>query len=116
MARKKRDEIDWRERVRASVDALPESRASGGLKLIVDFLPSGYSALREAAKRRRMSRAAYVRRAVYAMVAYDLGLPVTDLLQRDPRVARETGLGISDPDGTKFGSWQIESMAGQEES
>lgn len=117
MARKKAPEIDWRERVRADVAALPARRVTdrpSSIKAQTDFLIGGYGLVLQAAKARRVSLPAYIRRAAYAMACCDLGIPLAEVLQRDPRMSRETGLSISDPQGDKFGPWEIEKLVGEE--
>lgn len=105
-------QIDPREVLRAEIAALPGKKRSGGTVVTVDFLPGAYGPVIAAAKARRMSVPAYVRRAAYAMAAHDLEIDVRELLARDPRVSRETNISIPDPDGTKFGSWVIIGLEG----
>lgn len=103
----------WRDSVRAALDSVPDARQNrrrGAEAVTTDFLPGGYGAIVRAAKARRLSLAAYVRRAAYAMAAHDLGLPLSDLIDRDPRMSRDTGFAVEDPDGTKFGPWEIERL------
>ena len=100
---------DWRESLIADVDALPvrrRDRRGVTTDHEVDFLQGPYSAIVRAARARRMSVPAFLRRAAYAVAAADLGIPVHDLIARDPRCARDTGLRIDDPDGVKFGPWE----------
>ena len=47
------------------------------------------------------------------MAAHDLQIPLTHLLERDPRMARDTGFSVPDPDGTRFGFWEIERLVGE---
>lgn len=54
--------------------------------------------------------AAYTRRAVMAFAAHDLGVPLSELVGHDPRMSRDTGLSMPDPDGKRFGAWEIESL------
>lgn len=54
--------------------------------------------------------ASYTRRAVMAFAAHDLGVPLSDLVGHDPRMARDTGAPMSDPEGKRFGAWEIESL------
>jgi hypothetical protein len=97
-------QIDPREVLRAEIAALPGRKGSRGTTVAVDFRSGAYGALIAAAKARRMSVPAYIRRAAYAMAAHDLGIDVRDLFVRDPRVSRET----------KFGSWAITGLAGKD--
>lgn len=104
------DREGWRDALAADVDALPirrRDRRGAVTDHEVDFLQGAYSAVVRAAAGRRMSIPAYVRRATYALAALDLGIDVHDLLERDPRCARDTGLRIDDPAGVKFGSWEV---------
>lgn len=99
----------------ADIDALPRTRRServNAVRMDVDFLLAPYSIIRAAAHERRLSVTAYVRRATYAMACHDLGIPLSEALTRDPRVARENGFGVDDPEGTIFGSWEIERLRG----
>lgn len=116
MPRRKKPEVDWRDIVRADVAALP--RSSGGDEMTVTVMapPSTMSLLRQAARARRMSVSSYVRRSAYAMACHDLQIPFAEVLARDPRVARETNLGVLDPDGTAFGRWEIDRLVGEEGS
>jgi len=100
----------------ADIDALPASRRNeraGAARVDTDFILAAYSIVRQAARERRMSVQAYVRRAVYAMACHDLGVPVTVAFEIDPRVTRDNGFGVSDPDGTRYGSWEIEHLRGE---
>lgn len=108
--------LDPRATLRAEIDALPSARRSrrpSATSITTDFLPGAYGAVLEASRVRRMSLQAYLRRAALAFAAHDLGIPVTDLLERDPRVARETGFSVEDEAGTRFGSWEIGSLVGE---
>lgn len=108
--------VGGKEAVLAAIAALPERRVSertDAIKSTVDFLSGAYGAVRLAAKIRRLSPAAYMRRAVLAMVAHDLELPLSDLIERDPRMSRESGFAVEDPQGTKFGQWEIERLVGE---
>lgn len=118
MGRRKEGVTDWRERMRADIAALP-ARDIGydhpdAIAVPVDFLMGPHGMLLGAARRRRVSVVAYVRRATYAMVAKDLGIPLAELTRRDPRMSRETGFGIRDPEATKFPGWEIEALAGDD--
>lgn len=97
----------------ADIEALPARRSGKREDLIQvqgDFLDSTYGIVAEAARERRMAVASYMRRAAYAMACHDLDLPLSDAFKRDPRVTRETGFGVLDPEGVKFGDWEIESL------
>lgn len=98
----------------AEIDALPAARGNRRRDVVViqtDARGAAHSVVLEAAKRRRLSIAAYVRRAAYAMAAYDLKIPLTEVLEIDSRMTRENGYAVDDPDGDKFGLWEIESIA-----
>lgn len=100
----------WQEALEADIADLPiRRRDRRGIVTDheTDFLQGPYSAIIAAAKQRRMSIPAYLRRAAYALAAADLGIPVLDLIARDPRCARDTGLRVDDPAGVKFGSWEV---------
>ena len=99
--------------MKAAINALPTSRTGKAQNLVktqTDFRVGPFGAVVLAAQGRKMSLSSYMRRAIYAMAAHDLGLPVSDLISRDPRVARETGFAIDDPDGVKFGPWGISAL------
>ena len=107
--------VDWRATLKAEVADLPLSTTSSVAEAIpctLDFLPGAYGVVQAAARARRTSVAAFTRRAAYAMAAHDLGLPLADLMARDPRMVRETGRPIADPEGRKFGTWEIEKLMG----
>lgn len=100
----------------ADIDALPGPRRNeraGAVRVDADFLLAPYSVIRQAARDRRMTTQSYVRRAAYAMACHDLGLPLLDVLAMDPRAARDNGFGVSDPDGSRFGLWEIEKLRGE---
>lgn len=103
--------------LRAEIAALPRvktSRRATTVTVATDYRLGAYGIVIEAAKARRMSVATYIRRAAYAMACHDLGVPLSDALTRDPRVARETGVAFSDPEGTRFGEWEIARLYGEE--
>lgn len=110
MGRKQRS--DWRDVIRADVAAMPQAKTDriGLNHITTDFRQAAYGMLAGAARMRRLSLAAYVRRATLAMVAYDLGIDFRQLLEVDPRVSRETGFPVNDPDGTLFGPWAIAAL------
>lgn len=100
----------------ADIDALPPPRRNeraGAVRIDADFLLAPFSVVRQAALDRRMTTQSYVRRSAYAMACHDLGLPLADILAMDPRAARSNGFGVSDPDGSRFGLWEIESLRGE---
>lgn len=98
---------DWRDIVRADVASLPsrgeaDERAAG-----TTFKLPLHRLLIVASRARKMSPGSYLRRAVIAMIAHDLGKPFAEVLSLDPRAARETGYPIRDEEGTAFGPWEI---------
>lgn len=108
-------EPDWKAALRANVADLPEQRARPRPEAVAmspDFLPGAYGAIVKAANARKLSPTSYVRRAALALAAFDLDIPLTDLLARDPRMSRQTGFGVDDPDGVKFGPWEIDGLSG----
>lgn len=65
--------------------------------------------IQRAAAQRGVATASYIRRAVLAMVAHDLQMPLEEVLEHDPRVAAmdSIGSGVSEPEGQLFGPWRI---------
>lgn len=97
----------------ADIEALPARRTGKRadiVKVQTDFVDSGHEIIVQAALDRRISIPAYVRRAAYAMACHDLDIPLSTALERDPRMARNTGLSVPDPAGNRFGPWEIESL------
>lgn len=108
---KREEQPDWKATLRAEIDALPSvggaMRSEGSVTCSTDFLPGAWGAIVHAARGRKITTNSYVRRAALALAAYDLGIPVTDLFERDPRVAKFSGVPINDPSGLRFGVWGI---------
>jgi len=103
--------------LRAEIADLPDRKGGdrrGATKGTTDFMPGALGMVIKAAKGRRMSLAAYLRRSALAMACHDLGVPLSDALKFDPRVTRESGFAVDDPDGTQFGNWEIERLYGEE--
>lgn len=102
----------------ADIDALPRS-ASGGprgsVQINTDIMIDAYSIIRAAAEDRRLNVSTYIRRAAMSLACHDLGLPVSEAISRDPRVVRDTGFRTTDPEGTKFGLWEIERLRGEDD-
>lgn len=97
----------------AQVNSLPTSRVSRhehAIPINLDVFPGAYGAIMQAAKTRRISVASYVRRAALALAAHDLNLSLRELVEVDPRMHRDTNMPIDDPDGRRFGAWEIESL------
>lgn len=106
---------EWVDSILAAVDDLPETRGGrpdGVFTVTADFLPGAAGAIQKAAVARRLSPTSYVRRAALALAAHDLGIPLTDILQRDPRMARPSGYPVPDPHGDRFGPWCITGLTG----
>lgn len=105
---------DWRDTVRADVDALLSDAPQVTRKYDTfagNIEPEAMAFVHRAAQARRMSTASYFRRAVMAFAAHDAGIPFSEILEIDPRVTRETGFGVTDIDGTGFGPWEILELA-----
>lgn len=101
----------------AAIAALPASQGGtrrNAVPVTADFLPGAAGLVQQAAKERRMSTVAYLRRAALAMACHDLEMPLSEALQRDPRVTRDTGYAVLDPEGVKFGRWEIERLVGDD--
>jgi len=97
----------------AAIDALPVTKGKLRGDLIpasTDFRRGAFGIVIQAARERRMSVGAFMRRAAYAFACHDLEIPLSEALTLDPRVTRETGFALEDPDGVKFGPWEIESL------
>lgn len=96
----------------ADIESLPTASKGRGLRVPerIIFDMAAYSAVLQAARDRRLSVDSFIRRSALAMAAFDLDIPVVDLLQRDPRIQRENGAVMKDANGTRFGSWDIESL------
>lgn len=114
---KQLDPAERAESLLADIEALPRmatygAKAHGGDAYSVDFLPGALGAVQEAARGRRLTTSSYIRRAALAMAARDLDIPLSDLIERDPRMTRETGFAVSDPEGRKFGAWEIVALRG----
>lgn len=102
--------------LKAAIDALPRMRGGDNAETITtstDFRVGSFNIVIEAARLRHMSVGGYLRRAAFAMACHDLALPLSDALARDPRVTRETGWAVADPEGTIFGPWEIERLVGE---
>lgn len=116
MSPRRAPKIDPRETLRAEIAALPARKTSDpamSTAISVDMLRPAYAIVIEAAKARRMSVPAYIRRAAYAFAAHDLEIDLLDVLARDPRLTRDSGFPIVDPEGTKLGVWKIAGLTGE---
>lgn len=102
--------------LKAAIDALPKSSSKDSRRLVVDIPEKLYVKLRKVALAREITPTTYIRRAVYAMMAHDLHIPVARLFRDDPSVKRHTGSVIMDPRGTKYGLWEIDRLVDDDES
>lgn len=108
---------DWRDTIMSKVEVKArERRNSNGRIRDVRLMMSvgfGYSAaLNRAAELRGISRVGYLRRAVAAFLAADLGVPFEELTRECPRAfpfTRERAwvTGSGDDDGAGFGTWHV---------
>lgn len=108
--------FDWRDVVRADLDALPtrsEPTRAARRPVSVALADPVESLLKQQAEKRGISRASYAKRATMALLALDLGIRLADLTRMDPRLVRETGYTIEDPEGAAFGPWELEGFAGE---
>ena len=108
----------WQERVIAMVRESTEARG-GTAPTRLAFRASARHALliARAARSREMPVTHYMRRAVAAMVAHDLGMDVADVVREDGAVIsvaehhpRPKGWRIGRDDGTGYGPWTIEGL------
>lgn len=116
MSPSKGPKIDPKATLRAEIAALPAKKNGtrpDAVALGADVLRPAYPLIVEAARARRMSVQAYVRRAALAFATHDLEIPFQAALDRDARVTRETGFALIDADGSRFGPWEIESLRGE---
>ena len=108
----KRPSTDWRELLLDAVDESTPKIITTGLRLDG---PSN-RIIRQAAKRRRMSPAAFIRRAAVAMALYDLGKSdewSTVNADEPGFTAYGVPMGKSPyrPNGHGFGPWRIERVS-----
>lgn len=110
----------WEDRILDKVFSRKLARANHDLKwgreLNVTAGKTLKAAVGEAAEKRGMSRTSYMRRAIAAFVAHDLGTTPAKLLEDGPRAAPSgTTLPPKDAppeDGvTGFGPWKIGSLS-----
>lgn len=109
--------IDWRDVVKADVEALPESILrvpAGSVAVNVRLKGDVYALLDQAAKKRALLPSSYARRAVLAMLAHEMGVPLAELTAMEPALARDTGYAISTPDPEAFGPWEIATLVAEE--
>lgn len=99
-------------------DAHP-GRRTRGFQVMVDQSYDDY--LVEAARRRDISKVGYVRRAVAAMIAHDLGIPFTEVAQHAAqpgpfnRVGGHLRRGASHDNGKGHGMWTIPYLNSKEQ-
>lgn len=97
--------------VKAAETASRNRAASDKIRISrVGFLPAFHVFLVRAAKRRGISVAGYIRRAVAALVAMDLELDVRDLIELDAAVTPIGKNGTrptKDLDGALYGRWEV---------
>lgn len=103
---------DWRARVRGEVAASARPRARRGVRvarLSVEIPPGSLiELLRAAAERHGTSPTGYVRRALLAYLAWDLGLDYRAVVRTDPRFSPpDSRRCLHDPDGVMGGPWEI---------
>lgn len=100
----------WRESMKAQINSLPTAASASrpeAVDIRLDVLPGAYGAILQAASARRVTVASFMRRAALAMAAHDLEIPLRELVERDPRMARDINMGVDDPTGRRFGAWEI---------
>lgn len=74
------------------------------------FSHDAHPYLVKAARRRGISLSGYVRRAVMAHVALDLGIEATDLFELDTQIGTGTPNKLTrDLDGALYGRWEVQS-------
>lgn len=117
---------DWVGRAMHAIAARPSShdqhpgRRTRGFQVMVDKGYDDY--LKEAAQRRNISKIGYVRRAVAAFIAYDLGVRFTDVTQHAAQPApflRPGGhrrTGASNDNGQGHGDWIVAHLIHKENS
>jgi hypothetical protein len=108
---------DWRETILDKVEVKARERRNRNGKIrdakLVMNVGMGFArALNEAAERRGISRVGYLRRAVAAFLAADLGVPFESIARECPAptpFTRERAwvTGTGDDDGRGFGTWVV---------
>lgn len=104
--------LNWRETVKATINAMPPTVSSTKDAHMINVrVPMAVlEALAEAAKGRRLSLNAFLKRSAYAMAAHDLGISVAEFLNADEYVSRDTGAPVKDLSGVTFGPWGIDGV------
>ena len=109
--------FNWRDVVQSDVESMPVRRErvpSGKVTLSIPMQAGLAERIEDAAAERGITRASYVKRAVMAMLAHDLGVPLGAIALVDPQIVRDTGFAITDDLGTAFGPWEIAALVGDE--
>lgn len=77
-----------------------------------DAMPAYWDLLRQAVKKRGITRVSYLRRAVAAFIAHDLDLPLEQVLTHTPQVIppRVVPTDPTHDDGTGYGLWRIKEL------
>jgi hypothetical protein len=105
---------DWRSKLLDQVAATskPRARRSQAVSRYVIEVPAALAPLlNEAARRRGAAPTGFIRRAMIAMIAYDLGMRFTEVLRADPRwTPPGSRRVIEDPAGVLGGEWEIEGL------
>lgn len=99
---------EWQEALLHNVADLDAKRKDGRRKFVLD--PDQRTALLEAARMRGISENAYIRRAVLAMVCYDLGIEWSDMMASEGAVRKAGQAAVYDRtpmQGRGFGRWRI---------
>lgn len=106
--------FSWQDRVRSSASraAGTKARRSQAVsRMNIEIMPLTMPLLREASRRRNISPTGYIRRAMLAFLAYDLNLPIGDVIATDSRFSPpESRQVIDDPEGKMGGPWDIEDL------
>lgn len=116
--REKKSAPGWRDKVAEGLESSPpkdRTWRAGIVRPRVELGETLNKAINRAAEKRGMSRIGYIRRAVAAMIAYDLGEEFTDILVDSPRIRTyypsgknfEQHLKHYGDDGQGFGAWKI---------
>lgn len=113
---------DWRSIINDQIEvaaAEANARSRGTSQSIrlsrVGFSPDVHPYLVRAARARGITIAGYIRRAVMAHVALDLGLEARDLFELDLAIRAPDGgprLRSRDLDGELYGRWEVQRASG----
>lgn len=122
--REKKSAPDWREKVAGQLETSPpkdRTWRAGIVRPRVEMGETLNKAINRAAHKRGMSRIGYIRRAVAAMIAYDMSENFEEILRDSPRIRtynpsgknHEANLNHYGDDGTDFGPWKIVAVVDQ---